>query len=166
MGCGNTPPGQVTPSDREEAPMDSTPLRPSWWDDQTAAAKQAREALASYSAWAIRSLEEVERLHNQFALVHREREQVEGDYPRSDDPATQIMHGAQGISDQLRGYLRALTMYSNGVWPRVPDPQEELDDNYRCPVSMSVGGRVVVVSIDSTGSPQAEVVPLATVPLD
>ena len=76
------------------------------------------------------------------------------------------MHVAQGISDQLRGYLRALTMYSNGVWPRVPDPQEELDDNYRCPVSMSVGGRVVVVSIDSTGSPQAEVVPLATVPLD
>lgn len=146
--------------------MDSTPLRPSWWDAETAAAIQAREALASYAAWAIRSFEEAQRLHNQFALVHREREEIEGNYPRSDDPATQIMHVAQTISDQLRGYLRGLVMCANNVWPRVPDPQEELDDNYRCPVSMSVGGRVVVVSIDSTGSPQAEVVPLETVSLD
>ena len=144
----------------------STSTRPSWWDDQTAAAIQAREALASYGSWAIRSFEEAQRLHNQFALVHREREQTEGEYPRSDDPATQIMHAAQGISDQLRGLLRGLTMHACGVWPRVPDPQDELDDDWRCPVSMSVGGRCVVVSIDSTGSPQAEVVPLETVSLD
>lgn len=144
----------------------STPLRPSWWDDQTSAASQAREALASYAAWAIRSLEEVEGIHNRLALQVREREKAEGDLPGVDDPASQVMREAQGVANQLRGYLRALTMFVNGIWDHVVEPGEELDDNWRCPVSMTVGGRVVVVSIDSTGSPQAEVVPLSTVPLD
>ena len=144
----------------------STPLRPSWWDDQTAAAIQAREALAAYGSWAIRSLEEVEGIHNRLALQVREREKAEGDLPGVNDPASQVMYQGQAVANHIRGYLRALVMFVNNVWDHVVEPGEELDDNWRCPVSMSVGGRLVIVSIDGTGAPQAEVVPLETVSLD